>query len=537
MAENRNRDVIEVDLDDKKAVAKVDALQRRLDRLHASARTIAMGGGMPGGAPGGGTRGTAPPDHRTGSPAVTRAQSIAGGVGGAAQAGLAGGAGWAPSMMASLMGSAGAVFGPRRQQMFQGRRGTGGQGAIGAAAGAIEEVMEGFGGIGGGIPIVGGIMRSLSGLAQGALKLMSAGMQQRVGRVEQLMQITRQQGLSRLGGVGVSLERGAALGFAPGETAAMAQQFAAQRGTIGGTPNFLGMSLSGAGIGAMAQFSGLQARGAGALGGPGAAGANPRNQLSMAFAQGLRGANLDKWLQIIAGSTTQLAEQGIDTNLKGTENFMNQLRSTQGLEDAGLRLPRFAAQLAGTVGGARGGLLGGFQGLGQQAVMARAIRAGGGIRGAVRALEEGAAGPGGAAGFAREAITGQFGANADLIFASMGLTMGQAGAAAGPLARGRRMPGLPMAGGRELAIQGAMQQVSLLQSISIEDARGLLDDVHMIHRILDVMGKAGGTITGKLKEVAGVQAGYSKEDVGRFVQEGGSLRGYMGDTMRGGRAR
>ena len=109
--------------------------------------------------------------------------------------------------------------------------------------------------------------------------------------------------------------------------------------------------------------------------------------LGLAMAEGLRGANLDRYLSAIASNTERMAMQGLAPNVGNVEMFLGRMAGTPGMQNMGLRGPEVASQLMQPLGGARDQLLSPFRQVGQAAVLARALKRGGSMMGGLRELE------------------------------------------------------------------------------------------------------------------------------------------------------
>lgn len=294
--------------------------------------------------------------------------------------------------------------------------------------------------------------------------------------------------------------------MAPQETAALMRQFGQGVGFRGPQPGFLRQAALGVGVGAMAQFRGMGAPGAGGIQTPQTMGLMIRR----AFQEGLRGARIDQWLQTISQNTQQMAEQGLDVSMTGMEQFIGRMQATEGLRGAGVRLPRIAARLGQPVMGARQQLLQPFQQLGEAAVMAQAMGAGGGMMGALGALEAGAAGPGGPAGFTREAVLRAFGGGdvSQLFFAAQaGVPTGMARALAGPLGEAQMPRGLPGVPGVGIAAQVAQMEAGLLRGITQEDAKSLISSIEALKSAMDTLGEAGQAVVRVINDPGDVLMG------------------------------
>lgn len=220
-----------------------------------------------------------------------------------------------------------------------------------------------MGGIGGILGLAGGVVAQGAGMA--------------FSRAKQLADVNKQFGMARMSGFSGNLLRtgGAAMGMAPGEYAGQMASFARTRGMVGGAKAGLGMApgelmRTGASLGALGQFAGLQGPGGGATFSPRAG----VDALRQAVEQGVRGANLDKWLQAIAGYTQQVAQQGGRVNLGAVNRLTGRMQGTPGLKGMGALQPQFMAQGMGAVQGARQQVLGGLGGINQALAIQKASK-------------------------------------------------------------------------------------------------------------------------------------------------------------------
>jgi len=410
MPTERHTTIIEVKPDDREFDRAVDRQQAKIDRLSDTAGNIGFGTGGGGAArrargagvgPGGGGR-NVPGGSGAGEALAARARfgPLAGAMGGAAIGGMMGGMAGGPAAMIGAAGGA-AVGGlnmlrahmsaiARREETSERMRGI---------MGAISDI---------GIPIFGAMLG-------GGAALLGGGFAMRARLAEERGRIQLQQHQAALYGRGFGIDYLAAagqMGYDPMEAGQLRLEFLRQAGfrgvSLGGTtnyspggggigaamatamgersagamalPNFLRAHRAGVSIGAMAGYAGL--------GAPGVAdqfgGGNFMRAIRIAFAEGLRGARVDQFLQVIASGVDQMATQGMSVNVSDVEIFTRRtaLAAKGAGESAGLRAPRFAMNLMQGAAGARQQLLAPFAGLAQNAALAMALQQPGGIAGA-----------------------------------------------------------------------------------------------------------------------------------------------------------
>lgn len=423
MTETRHKTIIDVHTNIAPARRDVADLQAMIDRVSVSAGKITVGGA---GGPVGGAAGAA--------------------VGGAAAGGASGGVGASPgqgrrerddrrdpAIKQSLLGQQAAMaissFGGGVPGMVAGS-GMMVQGLLRSAGKRMtESTNRFFAGLG--QSFAGGIFGNVLGPL---MTVTGAGVSGLIQAAQMKAGITTTLNQASLG-LGTSIDTNkflkhtAKTGWDPQAASQVALQWAQAKGTTegGGYQTALRVARTGASVGAAAQYEGLKARGAGGIGG------GVMSAIASAQAQGMRGSGIDKWLQIIAQHTSQMAQGGLDVSLGDMEKFVRSMQGTKGIGGQGYRLPQIAGALGRQPLQARQQLLGGFGGLGQAAVMAQAAGGGGSIMDMLKNIE----GMQGSPEAVRQAVIGMFGPEmAALFFAQQGAPSGMAEALTGQMAPG-----------------------------------------------------------------------------------------------------
>jgi hypothetical protein len=432
--ETRHKTVIEVHADTTPAKRQIQDLQAVVDRLAQAASRITVGGAVGGAA---------------GAAAGAAAGGRDGGVGASPGQGRSGRSDRTDPAMRQTM--AGQLTGQLVQSF--------GGGVPGMIAGSGQMIQSGLRQLGQvmqrstnqflqsfGQSFAGGIIGNLAGPM---MTLAGAGVAARFQTAQMRATMTTQLNRAALGGVfgsqaqdpgnaarRVNFVLGAAanMGFAPTEAAQVINQWAQAKGTTAGTgaaggdwERALRVSRTGVSIGAAAQFQGLAARGAGGRR------VNVEQQIALAQQQGMRGAGIDRWLQMIAGNTQQMAQAGFTLDLQDHDRFIRSILGTEGMKRSGYRAIQMAGALARQPVQAQQQLLAGFGGVGQAAMIARAAQGGrGDIMGIVQNLQFLGRDP----EMVRQAIIDTFGDEiAALFFAQQGAPSGMAQALAGDLGR------------------------------------------------------------------------------------------------------
>jgi len=218
----------------------------------------------------------------------------------------------------------------------------------------------------------------------------------------------------------------------------------------------------------------------------GAGGTGQTNLAQMAGriqSEGLLGSKAAQYLGTIASATSRMAESGLTFDMGSVEQFIGRMQSTAGTKGTGLHQARAIQALGGAAVGARGKLFGGFRGVGESAVLAKALRAGGGLSGAGRAIE-GMDSPGAIMDAIRE-----FGGEdlAAQYLKSTGQSTSFAEAMANGLGPAGKAPKPRFArAGVQAAIAG--EEARAFGMVSDKDASALIKDVAGIRRVMIELG-------------------------------------------------
>lgn len=264
---------------------------------------------------------------------------------------------------------------------------------LGNKKGMSGKITAGLGGaIGGGLPWV------IGAAAAAALKGQQARFQQmqQIGDLEYQLATAQRFGLRHLGAGALGLAGlGADFGLMPGETMGQLQQFAQARGTVGainrgfgngGFKDILRLSqASGVGMGALGNYAYMFGAGGGGASGRYAGAQTP---IGIAASQGLRGARIEEWLGQLSKHAQMLANQGMKLNIGDVNMLTARMQNTAGLRGTGVLQPQLVQKAGGIASGLKQQLTAPFAGLVQARVMMKAMRSGGGIMGAVKALEQ-----------------------------------------------------------------------------------------------------------------------------------------------------
>lgn len=455
MAESRHKVTIEVNADTRKAAQAIRGLEGALDHAAGKAGAAFGGGGGSGGAGGGG-----------------------GGARGAVGTGLAmaGTAYLASQQSAMQIAHSFASASPAFGLQTAGALTTGAMmGMGGALAHSKSQTLQGVG------AALGGIAPGIGGLVEVGVQALN----QRYQVALQKAQVDKAMGLAGLSGVGAHNQ--SFYGYGPEEAAQLSQSYGQAVGFHGKQPDIFPWLRRGVGLGALAGYRGLQAAGVGGVGDAGGEGL--RRNVAMAFKEGLRGSNVDRWLGVIAANTQGLGRQGIDVNTAGMETFIRSMQATGGaFAGQGMRLPQVAAGLSGAYGSAREMLVGPMRQFGAMAVLAQAGRSGGGIMGALAALESAEGSP----EKARQAALAAGPGAAQAYFASIGATSGMAKALAGPMQSGVfDSTSIPAAGGLGLSEIIAKGERHRLSTMGMKEAT---ETIAGVESLKDVMNDLGGSI-------------------------------------------
>lgn len=303
------------------------------------------------------------------------------------------------------------------------------QGGAGMPLSVAQAATSGLAGVASSISGAGAALPLGLGLGAAGLGILLAGLNYRYGVAVRRAGLDERDGALRglYGGGGW----GQGAGYTPEESLGIQESFSRSAGfsqALGGgnAAEVLRLSRSGVSPGVMGQVAGLQAAGAGGVGQT-----NLDKLIGVVQASGLRGQKAEDYLSRIAAGVNQLAEAGLTLDMPSTVMFLQKLQTTPGLGGSGLAQARMVGGMLQDRSGVTGQLNAGFAQLGETALMARALREGGGIEGAQRFIE----------GLTLEEqqsiIQGEVGTDAAAgYFRSRGLTTSQARGAAGPLGPG-----------------------------------------------------------------------------------------------------
>ena len=361
----------------------VQKLDRAADKLLRAADRMSGGGGGGGGGAGGGGGGGGGGGRGAGQGRARRGMGMASGL---AQAG-AGSPGGISSMLGSSLVNMDA---PPLMGTFLGTAGM----ALGMAGMAMNQQFQ---------------------AAQG-----KAGLQRVTSRTQTLGGgITAADALT-LAGTG---------GMTAGEIAGQRGSFAMAAGRAKGfanvmnddvsdTKTMLRMSL-GAGVsaGTLGSFEGMM------TGRGGVETANLPRAVAIGVAAGFKGAKLDQFLSSMVGAVDNLQRQGMSIN---TDDMSDMLAGMNVLGVQSTSMMPFVGSGMGMIGNARQTLLSPFKQLGQHAIMAEAMRGGGGFEGTLGRIEDMAYTPSSAFGGKGSAISKFAGSMTPLVLASMGVNLDDA---------------------------------------------------------------------------------------------------------------
>lgn len=250
----------------------------------------------------------------------------------------------------------------------------------------------------------GGLAKTLVGVAKyGALALAAgtgmglskqAALSQRVGQLESSLAFAELSGVGPKGGLlgpeGAAWRmRQAKMGYTPEQGVEMARQYAGALGykRTGSETDYGKLALSGVGVGAVGGYESVNAPGRNVSGG------NVERVLGIAFAQGFRGAGLDRMLGAMQGLLTDIGAHGVRVEAGAFEKFMGRMHGTPGLQDVGEA--GVGAMKALTQPGldTREQMLSPYRSIANAMVKARIMSGGGGIKGIIGRAEQFAGDP------------------------------------------------------------------------------------------------------------------------------------------------
>ncbi|GMV42857.1 MAG: hypothetical protein AMXMBFR64_45730 [Myxococcales bacterium] len=268
-------------------------------------------------------------------------------------------------------------------------QGAGSMVAGGLTAGGmyLGSIIPGLGTTAGGAigSVLGNIAISIANLfgkeKEHIANVAASAFSQRIQLAQRKAGIERQTTLASHMGFGVDLATAAKYGFGPEEAAAQGLAYAQAVGHRGRKANIYALLRTGASMGAIAGYEGLRARGAGGRGG------SVTTVLGLAKSQGLYGSKADEFVSTLTGAAQTLGQQGITSDMGRYETALASMAASPGLSEAGLRLPRYVAGLAGVAGGARKQLTSGFAGYAEAKVLAHALAQGKSLKGAMKVID------------------------------------------------------------------------------------------------------------------------------------------------------
>ena len=361
--------------------------------------------------------------------------------------------------------------------------------------------LQGTGAALGSLPIVG------AGLAGTALAV-----NRRFQRFLRFGRLQQQRNLAARGAFRGStmdaVNAGADMGLMPEEAMGVVTQGSLAAGRTGGLSarDIINFSRTGASLGSqMGLFSqGVVGGGFIRQGGGGVTANNLREIVAGAQSQGLAGANVDRFLGMIASNTGKLASQGLTLDPRSMQDFFR-IINRDGRGVRGLDLPRALANVTGDVAGAKQGIFGQFANLGQSALMAEAFSTGGDLAGAGSVLEDLAANP----GYANEAVNNFLGPElAAFTRFGQGMSASDANAMTGSntfgnaVLRGGRRRFRPSAG-MQVAPPSTTQQLIARQDAdriaaatgqnATQQLQATLDAIHSLETAMDTL--AGGIMS------------------------------------------
>lgn len=190
------------------------------------------------------------------------------------------------------------------------------------------------------------------------------------------------------GGQGGFLSGASALGYMPEEAAALTESFArsrgfALRGGSSGMDVLRRVASTGVSPGALGSFEAL-----GGVGQRGLSSSTTREMLTVAFAQGLRGAGIDRSLAQVAANTSALAAAGGRTDVSRDVDFMGRATGMLGTHGSAQWVENMAGGLTSAYTSARQELTNPFQEIPKALALAEALKQGGGLPGALRHLDK-----------------------------------------------------------------------------------------------------------------------------------------------------
>lgn len=508
MTDVRHTTTLEINVDTRRALPDVQRLQAALDRLAATAgrgpqprdargryMAYGSGGGGPGGPGGDGGHwwqgmqnklGPAGGGGGRGGYSPWMAGAAASAVGAAASGGAA--AEW---RALTGMGLAGAKAASDRMRFNADGTARGGWvGRLGSAVGASLGVL-------GAGAVVGGI-----------------GLQRYYANAVAAAQTRTRMNEAALYGGGGGFFTGSGYGYGPAEAAAMQIQFGSSAGVSNamGLGNPFALSRAGLSLGTAGRYAGLSATGSGGIGRT-----NVASMAGLAQAQGLRGSKVDEYLSTIASATARLADGGLSLNMPATETFLRRMQGSPDMHSRGVYQPRAINAMSGARAGAKQRLFGGFQAIGEAAMLAKAMQGGGGLFDIGRRLEEMSdpaaqlsairafGGDFGASGFfagqmpvdmATALGAGKLGAPVDM--RSIGLVSAKASAGSIALAKGEADKMITAGGGNDTS---AINRVNTMDTIMISVGRQTNALLEAIGDAIDTMGIGTKSINEQLEEL------------------------------------